>query len=115
MAVLKFSESTPELVRVGLERRNIYTPNLMTVIVDFTDGPWSEAEPFHSHPHEQTSYIASGEIIFDCENEPDQHLKAGDLFAVPSGKKHTVKILSETARLIDSFNPIRQEFIAKHI
>ena len=115
MAVLKFSESTPELVRVGLERRNIYTPNLMTVIVDFTDGPWSEAEPFHSHPHEQTSYVSSGEIIFYCENEPDQHLKAGDLFAVPSGKKHTVKILSETARLIDSFNPIRQEFIAKHI
>ena len=112
MAVLKFSERTPELVRVGLERRNIYTPNLMTVIVDFTDGPWSEAEPFHSHPHEQTSYIASGEVIFYCENEPDQHLKAGDMFAVPSGKKHTVKILSATARLIDSFNPIRQEFIS---
>jgi hypothetical protein len=41
MSVLKFSESTPEIVREGLERRNIYTPNLMTVIVDFTDGPWA--------------------------------------------------------------------------
>ena len=112
MAVLKFSESTPELVRVGLERRNIYTPNLMTVIVDFSDGPWAEAEPFHSHPNEQTSYIASGEVIFYCENEPEQHLQAGDMFAVASGKKHTVKILSATARLIDSFIPIRQEFIS---
>ena len=115
MAVLKFSERTPELVRIGLERHNIYTSNLMTVIVDFTDGPWAEAEPFHSHPHEQTSYIASGEVIFYCENEPEQHLQAGDMFAVASGKKHTVKILSATARLIDSFSPIRQEFIAKHI
>jgi len=55
MAVIKFSESTSEIVRNGLERRIIYTPNLMTVIVDFTDGPWPEAEPFHAHPHEQTS------------------------------------------------------------
>lgn len=111
MAVLKFSKSTPEIVREGLERRSIYTSNLMTVIVDFTDGPWAEAEPFHSHPHEQTSYVASGEIIFYCEGETEQHLKEGDMFAVASGKKHTVKILTATARLIDSFNPIRQEFI----
>jgi quercetin dioxygenase-like cupin family protein len=111
MTVLKFSESTPEIVREGLERLNIYTPNLMTVIVDFTDGPWAEAEPFHSHSHEQTSYVASGELVFYCEGEPDQYLQAGDMFAVASGKKHTVKILTPTARLIDSFNPIRQEFI----
>lgn len=111
MSVLKFSESTPEIVREGLERRIISTPNLMTVIVDFTDGPWAEAEPFHSHPHEQTSYVAFGEIIFYCEGEPEQHLHAGDMFSASSGQKHTVKILSTTARLIDSFNPIRQEFI----
>ncbi|MBL7966800.1 MAG: cupin domain-containing protein [Prolixibacteraceae bacterium] len=111
MSVAKFSETTPEIVRLGLERRNIYTPNLMTVIVDFSDGPWTEAEPFHSHPHEQTSYIAEGEVIFYCEGEPDHHLCPGDMFAVPSGKLHTVKLLTPTARLVDSFNPIRQEFI----
>jgi len=111
MSVAKFSETTPEIVRLGLERRNIYTPNLMTVIVDFSDGPWAEAEPFHSHPHEQTSYIAEGEVVFYCEGEPDHHLRPGDMFAVPSGKLHTVKLLTPTARLIDSFNPIRQEFI----
>lgn len=111
MSVAKYPEITPEIVREGLERRIIYTPNLMTVIVDFTDGPWAEAEPFHSHLHEQTSYVASGEIIFYCEGEPEQHLCTGDMFAVPSGKKHTVKILTNTVRLIDSFNPIRQDFI----
>lgn len=111
MAVLKFNESTPEIVRDGLERRIINTTNLMTVIVDFTDGPWAEAEPFHSHPHEQTSYVAEGEIIFYCEGEPDQHLQPGDMFSVVSGQKHTIRLLSPNARLIDSFNPIRQEFI----
>jgi quercetin dioxygenase-like cupin family protein len=111
MSVLKFAESTPEAVRPGLERRNIYTSNLMSVIVDFSDGPWEDAEPFHSHPHEQTSYIVSGEVIFYCEGESDQHLIPGDMFAVPSGKKHTIRLLTPSARLIDSFNPIRQEFI----
>lgn len=113
MPVLKFSDNIPEKVREGLERRTIHTANLMTVIVDFSNGPWAEAEPFHSHPHEQTCYLAQGEIIFCCEDEPDQRLQAGDLFAVPSGKKHTIRLLSPTARLIDNFNPIRQDFIQK--
>jgi len=111
MAVLKFDEVPYEKVREGLERKIIHTKDLMTVLIDFTDGPWDEPEPPHSHLHEQTSYVAAGEIIFYCEDQPDQHLKAGDMFAVPSGKKHTVKLLTEKVRLVDSFNPIREDFI----
>ena len=111
MAVLKFDEVPYEKVREGLERKIIHTNNLMTVLIDFTDGPWDKPEPPHSHPHEQTSYVAEGEIIFYCEDEPDQHLKAGDMFAVPSGKKHTVKLLTPKVRLVDSFNPIREDFL----
>ena len=83
----------------------------MTVLIDFTDGPWNEPEPPHSHPHEQTSYIAEGEIIFFCEGEKEQRLSKGDMFAVPSGKKHTIKLLSKEARLIDNFTPLREDFI----
>ncbi len=95
MAVLKFNEIEYEKVKEGLQRKIIHTDDLMTVLIDFTNGPWEEPEPPHSHPHEQTSYVAKGEIIFYCEEEPDQHLKAGDMFAVPSGKKHTIKLLTE--------------------
>lgn len=111
MAVLKFDEVAAEKVREGLERKIIHTGDLMTVIIDFSDGPWEEPEPPHSHPHVQTSYVAAGEIIFYCEGEPGQHLKAGDLFAVPSGKKHTIRLLTKQVRLVDSFNPIREDFI----
>ena len=111
MAVLKFDEVPYEKVREGLQRKIIHTENLMTVLIDFTDGPWDEPEPPHSHPHEQTSYVAKGEIVFYCEGEPDQHLKAGDMFAAPSGKKHTVKLLTENVRLVDSFTPIRKDFL----
>jgi len=111
MAVLQFDQIPYEIVRSGLERKIIHTDNLMTVLIDFSNGPWDEPEPPHSHPHEQTSYVAKGEIIFYCEGEPDQHLKAGDMFAVPSGKKHTVKLLTKEVRLVDSFNPIREDFL----
>ena len=111
MPVLKFDEVPATIVRPGLERKLIYTGELMTVVIDFSDGPWDEPEPPHSHPHVQTSYVAAGEIIFYCEGEPDQHLKAGDLFAVPTGKKHTVKLLTKHVRLVDSFNPLRTDFL----
>lgn len=111
MAVLKFDNVPYEIVREGLQRKIIHTDNLMSVLIDFTDGPWDEPEPPHSHPHEQVSYVAAGEIIFICEGEEDQHLKAGDFFAVPSGKPHTIRLLTEKARLVDSFNPLREDFL----
>ncbi len=111
MAVLKFSEVPYEVVREGLQRKIIHTDSLMLVLIDLSDGPWEKPEPPHSHPHEQTSYVARGEIIFFCEGEADQHLKAGDMFAVPSGRKHTIQLLTKEVRLIDSFNPIREDFL----
>ncbi|MBT6998241.1 MAG: cupin domain-containing protein, partial [Prolixibacteraceae bacterium] len=107
MAVLKFDEVPYEKLKEGLQRKIIHTNNLMTVLIDFSDGPWDERDAPHSHPHEQISYVAEGEIIFYCEGEEDQHLKAGDMFSVPSGKMHTVKLLTSKVRLIDSFNPLR--------
>lgn len=111
MAVLKFKEIPYEVVREGLQRKIIHTDNLMSVLIDFTDGPWDQPEPPHSHPHEQISYVAEGEIIFICEGEEDQHLQAGDMFAVPSGKKHTIRLLTEKVMLVDSFYPVREDFL----
>ena len=113
MPVIKSNEIRPEEIKPGVHRHFIYTNDLMTAIIDFENGPWSEPEPPHHHVHEQTTYIAEGEIIFFCEGELDQKLKSGDLFSVPSNKKHTIQLLSKRARLIDSFNPIREEFLKK--
>lgn len=111
MAVLKYSETIPEQVKEGVNRKLIHLENLMTVVIDFTNGPWKEPDAPHSHPHEQTCYLAEGEIIFFCEGEVEQKLTAGDLFSVPSNKMHTIQLLSKNARLVDSFNPIRRDFV----
>jgi len=108
---LKFKQEPAKEIREGVFRSIVYTSNLMMTIIDFKNGPWDEPEPYHSHPHEQVTYIASGKIIFYCEGREEQHLEEGDVFAVPSGKKHTIKVLSKQARLIDSFNPVREDFL----
>ena len=90
----------------------MHTNNLMMAVIDFSNGPWTTPDPPHAHVHEQTTYVAEGEIIFFCEGEPDEKLSAGDMFYVPSNKSHTIQLLSKTAKLIDSFNPIREEFLS---
>jgi quercetin dioxygenase-like cupin family protein len=111
MPVLKFDEVPYEIVREGLQRKIIHEKNIMSVLVDFTDGPWDEPETPHSHPHEQLTYVAEGEVIFYCEGFDEQHLKAGDMFAVPSGLPHGVKLLTKKVRLIDNFTPLREDFL----
>ena len=51
-------------------------------------------------------------LIFDnVPYEKEQRLKAGDMFAVPADVKHTIQLLTKKVRLIDSFTPLRRDFI----
>ena len=83
----------------------------MLVVIDFTNGPWSEPEPMHQHVHEQATYVAEGEIIFFCEGEKAARLSTGDMFYVPPNKKHGIHLVSASAKLVDSFSPVREDFI----
>lgn len=109
--VLLFDQTKGEKFREGFERRIIHTPNLMTVVIDVDGGPWDQPDPLHSHPHEQITYMAEGEVIFLSDGDEPRRLRAGDLFAVPSGVPHSIQLLSKTARLIDSFSPVREDFL----
>jgi quercetin dioxygenase-like cupin family protein len=50
-------------------------------------------------------------VLKFSEGEEPQKLKEEDMFAVHSDKKHTIKLLSAEARLIDSFTPLRTDFL----
>ncbi|MBN1995443.1 MAG: cupin domain-containing protein [Anaerolineae bacterium] len=110
MTILKYHETPAEKIARKVERRLAHLKNLMIVVIDFDDGPTSEPDPPHAHPHEQVCYVAEGEIIFFLADEPT-HLKAGDVFLVPSGQPHTIQRLTEHVRLVDCFTPIREDFL----
>lgn len=111
MPVLNYQQADVQHPAPGIERRLVHLERLLTAVLDLSGGPQTEPDPLHSHPHEQTSYIAEGEVLFFMEGEDPQHLKAGDLFYVPSNNLHGIQLLSETARLVDSFSPVREDFI----
>lgn len=96
----------------GLRRKLIHTSKLMMVIVEFTNGPADHPDPFHQHPHEQVSYVAEGSLILFIEGAGEQRLDAGDMFAVPSQIPHTVQTLTPVVRIIDSFTPLREDFLS---
>jgi quercetin dioxygenase-like cupin family protein len=111
VSVVAYRDSEGERFRDGCERRIVHTSQLMTVLLDVDNGPWASPDPYHSHPHEQTTFIAEGELLFLVEGDPPRHLRAGDLVAIPSGRPHAMQLLSARARLVDSFNPVREDFL----
>ena len=110
MAVLRYEQAPAQRIREGVERRLGHTEKLMMVVIDFDDGPKEEPDPPHSHPHEQVSYVAEGEILFLLDGQAER-LGPGDVFLVPSGVPHSIQQLTEHVRLVDCFTPIREDFL----
>ena len=110
-AILRYGETPPDRFREGWQRRVVHTNTLMMVVIDVENGPWAEPDPPHSHPHEQIAYVADGEVLFICEGAEPQRLQGGDVYAIPPNKPHTIQLLSKRARLVDTFHPIREDFI----
>jgi quercetin dioxygenase-like cupin family protein len=110
MGIVKASETTVTPLGPARSRYLAHTERLMVVVVDFHDGPAIAPDAPHAHPHEQVTYVAEGELILVMGGEKTR-LSAGDLFTVPPDVPHAVQTLSPHVRLIDSFNPIREEFL----
>jgi len=112
MAVFKQKETIAEEISPTFKRRIIYLENLMVVVCDFSNGPAPQPDAPHSHPHEQITYVAEGELNFFIGKEK-YHLFKGDVFSVPGGVMHCIQTISHHVRLIDSFTPIRKDFLEK--
>ena len=96
-----------EQVDNGVSRQVLaFDSDLMVVRVNFEKGAVGYA---HQHPHQQISYVAEGTFEVDIDGK-FEILSAGDAFQVSSNQLHGVKCL-EAGVLIDSFSPLREDFI----
>lgn len=82
----------------------------MVVVCDFTNGPAPKPDAPHSHLHEQITYVAEGDLYFFLNGEKHK-LTKGDIISVPPEVKHCIQNLSKYVRLIDSFSPVRKDFL----
>ena len=95
------------LVTKGVERETLSVgKNLMIVAFTFKKG----AEvPWHTHPHEQSSYIVQGKLKLFIEDK-EIILSKNMSAVVPSNAKHKAVALEDTID-INSFTPIREDYL----
>lgn len=99
-------------VNPNVTRKVAHLDDLLVAIVEFHNGPMAAPDPFHSHEHEQISYIAEGECLV-LIGDRTMKLGKGDIFVAPSNVPHSVQSLTPYLKLIDSFSPVREDFINK--
>jgi quercetin dioxygenase-like cupin family protein len=110
MPVKKENSTIPEKVKEGFSRRVTHLDNLMVVVCDFTNGPMAIPDPPHSHPHEQITYVAEGDLFLFLDGIKHK-LTRGDIFLAPGNIPHCIQTISQHVRLIDSFSPVREDFL----
>ena len=96
-----------EEVDKGVNRTILaYDPTLMVVKVKFEK---EAIGALHQHMHVQISYVESGSFVVEIDGVKTT-LEQGDTFFVPSNLWHGV-VCKQAGDLIDSFSPMRQDFI----
>ena len=83
-----------------------YNDNLMMVKVKFETGAIGTP---HTHPHTQTTYVASGVFEFTTDGET-KIVRPGDGVCMKPGILHGC-ICLEAGVLIDTFSPMREDFL----
>lgn len=100
-------ETTLEDLGNGVTRRILaHDGKMMAVEVNFEAGAIG---PMHNHPHEQLTYVLSGEFEFTI-GDGKHVVSAGDtLYKKPNIMHGCVCLKSGT--LLDTFTPVRQDFL----
>jgi len=99
-------EATPVEMLPGIVRRTL-SEGAHTMLCELHLKAGSVV-PAHTHPHEQTGYLASGRFRFRLGDRWEE-LGPGDSWCVPGGVVHEVHVL-EDAVAVDIFSPPREEY-----
>ncbi|EGQ8133987.1 cupin domain-containing protein [Vibrio parahaemolyticus] len=103
-----FNQDIPmEDLGEGISRKVLaHSDNMMSVEVHFEEGAIGA---MHSHPHEQLTYVLSGEFEFTIGDEK-KIIKTGDTMYKEPNIEHGCVCL-KAGVLIDTFTPMRKDFV----
>ena len=91
----------------GVQRRNLVVGK-ETMLCEF-HLQQGKVLPLHQHPAEQTGYLVSGRLLFEIDGE-EVEMKVGDSWTIGGDVPHKVTVL-ETALVIETFTPVREDFL----
>ncbi len=91
----------------GITRKVLaHSDNMMSVEVHFEEGA---VAAMHNHPHEQLTYVLSGEFEFTIGDET-KRVKVGDTMYKEPNIMHGCRCL-KAGVLLDTFTPMREDFV----
>ena len=79
-----------------------------TLMVEFRTKKGSIV-PLHSHPHEQTGYLVSGQVKFSVGSE-ETICNSGDSWCIPGDQEHRAEFLQDSV-LVEVFSPVREDYL----
>ena len=112
MPVFRYADMPVAKMSPTIDRREAHTDHLMLTVIDLRER--GSKVPVHAHPHEQISYIVEGKVRFtvgEGESQMVVEVGPGDVVVAPPNTPHGAEVLSESARVIDAFHPIREDFL----
>jgi len=101
------SADWPEVEPVPGVRRRVLSCGDALMVVQFRIAKDAEV-PEHTHPHEQTGHVVSGQMRFRIGNE-ERVLGPGDGYSVPGGTVHGAFGVTDVIA-VDSFHPVRDDY-----
>jgi quercetin dioxygenase-like cupin family protein len=97
---------TPRELLPGITTRTFWGERMLLSLVDLAA---HASIPTHSHPHEQVGMVVKGGMELTIAGET-RAVKVGDIYVVPGGVEHSVRVGDEPCQLLEAFAPVREEY-----
>lgn len=102
----KWSEAVPVEAAPGAIRRTLAVGD-KTLLVEWRIRK-DATVPLHQHPHEQTGYLAEGEMDMTI-GEETRRMLPGDGYLAPGGVPHGMVAIADCL-IVDVFSPVREDY-----
>jgi quercetin dioxygenase-like cupin family protein len=107
--VAKLTEQGPYDLVDGVRMFPFWGDGLMMNLVDLDP---NALVPSHSHPHEQMGLVVTGQITMTIGGV-DHPLDPDGCYQIPSGVEHSAKAGPDGCRVLDIFQPVRDDYVAR--
>ncbi len=97
---------TPKDLLPGIHARTFWGERMLLSLVDLD--PHAVIPP-HCHPHEQLGIVIKGEMELTVAGET-RVVKVGDVYVVPGGAEHSVRLGEVACQVAETFAPVREEY-----
>ncbi len=104
----QIGEAGPHELAPGVRMYPLFGEQAMLNVVELDPGA---VVPLHSHPHEQLGIVLSGEITMTIGGV-EHPLGPDGAYTIPGGVEHGAVAGPDGCRVIDVFQPVREDYRA---